>query len=64
VLVEGKLTKIVHQSGTGERPQKGQEIYALYKGTLQDKTVFDSNEDRDNPFTFVLGQGSVIKGWD
>lgn len=64
VLVEGKLTKTVHQEGTGEVPVKGQEVFALYKGTLEDGTVFDSNDDRENPFNFVLGQGRVIKGWD
>jgi|JI6StandDraft_1071083.scaffolds.fasta_scaffold338697_1 FKBP-type peptidyl-prolyl cis-trans isomerase len=43
VLVEGKLTKIIHQEGEGEVPVKGQEVFALYKGTLQDGTLFDSN---------------------
>ena len=43
VLVEGKLSKIIHQEGEGELPVKGQEISALYKGTLQDGTLFDSN---------------------
>ena len=64
MLVEGQLRKIVHQEGNGEKPIKGQEIFALYKGSLQNGTVFDSNEDRDKPFNFVLGQGRVIKGWD
>ena len=64
VIVEGKLTKIVHKEGEGELPKKGQEIFATYKGTLQNGTLFDSNEDRENPFSFVLGQGRVIKGWD
>ncbi len=43
VIVEGKLTKIVHQEGEGDQPKKGQEIFATYKGTLQDGTLFDSN---------------------
>jgi FKBP-type peptidyl-prolyl cis-trans isomerase len=64
VLVEGKLTKLVHAEGEGEVPQKGQEIFALYRGTLQNGTEFDSNLDRDSPFSFVLGEGNVIKGWD
>lgn len=64
VLVEGQLRKVVHAEGEGEFPQKGQEIFALYRGTLLDGTEFDSNQDRESPFTFVLGQGRVIKGWD
>lgn len=39
-------------------------MFALYKGQLTNGDVFDSNDDRDSPFKFVLGQGSVIKGWD
>lgn len=50
--------------GGGELPQKGQEVSALYKGTLINGDVFDSNESKENPFKFVIGQGQVIKGWD
>jgi FKBP-type peptidyl-prolyl cis-trans isomerase len=36
-----------------------------YRGTLADGSVFDSNDKAgDKPFTFVLGAGTVIKGWD
>lgn len=64
VLVEGKLRKIIHLEGNGEAPSKGQEVEALYRGTLENGTEFDSNQDRENPFKFALGEGSVIKGWD
>lgn len=64
VIVENQLYKKIITEGTGELPNKGQEIFALYKGELTNGDVFDSNEDRESPFNFVLGQGSVIKGWD
>lgn len=47
VLVEGKLTKIIHAEGQGDFPKKGQEVYALYRGTLENGQEFDSNQNRD-----------------
>lgn len=46
MLVEGKLRKIIHQEGEGECPQKGQEVDALYRGTLETGEEFDSNQNR------------------
>ena len=51
--------------GKGAEAVSGKEITVNYTGTLTDGTKFDSslNEGR-TPFTFVLGEGSVIPGWD
>jgi peptidylprolyl isomerase len=50
--------------GTGETAKAGDTITVNYIGTLTDGKVFDSSYDRKQPFTFVLGQGKVIRGWE
>jgi FKBP-type peptidyl-prolyl cis-trans isomerase len=45
-------------------PQIGDEIICNYAGRLLDGTTFDSSYKRGVPFTFRLGAGNVIKGWD
>ena len=50
--------------GDGPTPQAGQRVEVHYTGWLTNGTKFDSSVDRGRPFTFALGQGQVIKGWD
>jgi len=50
--------------GTGVAAKAGQVITVNYVGTLADGTKFDSSYDRKQPFSFILGGGMVIKGWD
>ena len=64
IETDSGLVMLVYEEGTGEKPKSGQTIVAHYTGTLEDGTKFDSSVDRGQPFSFPLGQGRVIKGWD
>jgi FKBP-type peptidyl-prolyl cis-trans isomerase len=52
------------RAGTGAVAQAGQKVSVHYVGTLTSGSKFDSSRDRGKPFSFVLGAGQVIKGWD
>lgn len=50
--------------GEGAEAQSGRTVTVHYTGTLSDGTKFDSSRDRDQPFSFPLGQRAVIQGWE
>lgn len=58
----------IKEEGTGEHPIPGDTVFMNYTGTFLDGTKFDSNEDSAffhvMPYSFPLGRGVVIKGWD
>lgn len=65
VTMESGLQYIDIVVGTGEGPNPGDTVVVNYTGWLQDGgKKFDSSLERTVPFTFPLGQGRVIKGWD
>jgi FKBP-type peptidyl-prolyl cis-trans isomerase len=50
--------------GSGVTARAGQDVAVHYTGWLLDGSKFDSSHDRGQPFTFGLGRGQVIAGWD
>ena len=50
--------------GDGDEAVAGQTVEVHYTGWLTDGTKFDSSHDRDQTFSFKLGGGQVIAGWD
>ncbi|KYF75044.1 FKBP-type peptidyl-prolyl cis-trans isomerase [Sorangium cellulosum] len=52
------------KEGTGAEAKHGQLVTVHYVGTLTNGSKFDSSRDRNQGFSFKLGAGQVIKGWD
>lgn len=70
-VLEGEIQKtasglryIDEKSGDGPTPSAGQTVSVQYTGWLTNGRQFDTSSSRGAPYTFVLGQGNVIKGWD
>ncbi len=50
--------------GSGSEAQVGDNVEVHYVGTLEDGTKFDSSRDRGQTFSFTIGEGQVIEGWE
>jgi len=59
-----ELKAEILKEGTGEGAKAGDKVSVHYVGVLLDGKKFDSSIDRGQPFSFQLGAGSVIRGWD
>jgi peptidylprolyl isomerase len=64
VTTPSGLKYVEIKEGDGATPKTGQTVVVHYTGTLENGTKFDSSRDRNQPFSFKLGVGQVIKGWD
>ena len=64
VTTPSGLKYVDQMVGSGGEAKAGKTVTVHYVGTLADGKKIDSSRDRNVPFTFALGQGLVIKGWD
>ena len=58
------LTYIITKRGDGAAVKAGDNVIVNYTGMLTNGAKFDSSLDRNEPFSFPVGAGKVIKGWD
>ncbi|CAD8099291.1 unnamed protein product [Paramecium primaurelia] len=64
LIEDGGVKKRIIQEGQGEIPIDGSRCKILYKGTLDDGTIFDSSLDKERPYKFRIGKDELIKGFD
>jgi peptidylprolyl isomerase len=64
VTTDSGLTYIITKSGVGEAIKSGDNVVVNYTGLLTNGAMFDSSITRNEPFSFPVGAGMVIKGWD
>ena len=64
MTTESGLTYIITKHGDGAQIKAGDNVIVNYTGMLTNGAKFDSSLDRNEPFSFPVGAGMVIKGWD
>jgi len=64
VTTASGLTYIITKQGDGAPIKAGDNVIVNYTGLLTNGTKFDSSLDRNDTFSFPVGAGMVIKGWD
>lgn len=64
VKLPSGLEYVIIQPGAGPQPQIGDRVTLMYHGTLESGKVFDSTYERNKPFSFSLGTGQVIRGYE
>ncbi|KAJ3444266.1 fk506-binding protein [Anaeramoeba flamelloides] len=64
ITKDGGITKMIIKKGTGKQPTALSKVKVHYVGHTLKGVKFDSSRDRHEPFQFVVGEGSVIQGWD
>lgn len=64
ITTSSGLQYSIVKAGTGAIAKSGDTVSVQYTGTLTDGKKFDSSRDRGVPFSFTIGAGQVIKGWD
>ena len=64
ISTESGLRYVITEKGDGNKPTVGSKVKVHYTGTLLEGQKFDSSIDRGEPFSFDLGVGMVIPGWD
>ena len=62
ITEDGGIKKKILKEGSGALPEQGNEVHVNYIGRNKDNKIFDQTKDK--PFTFKIGSGQVIKGWD
>jgi FKBP-type peptidyl-prolyl cis-trans isomerase len=64
ITTSSGLRYVITERGNGTRAEAGDKVVAHYTGKFSNGEIFDSSVQSGTPFTFNLGKGQVIKGWD